>query len=65
MRRFNKNEFDCVEEAIKLSDRGNTFEAALMCKENNIPIDVAYRVIVTPLKRRSYPKTKAKEFNHD
>jgi len=61
MIRRNKEVFDCVENAIELADQGKTFEAAQLCKDNNISIDVAYRVIVTPTKRRSYPNLKRKQ----
>lgn len=55
MKNFNRSQFECVEEAIILADRGKSYEAALLCKEKEIPIEVAHRVILTPNKRRSYP----------
>lgn len=53
MRRFNRSVFDYVQEAIKLADQGKAYEAALMCKENDVPLEVARRVITRPDQRRS------------
>ena len=56
MRRENLIQFDIVEEAIRLADKGLTSEAANMCRQNNIPIDVTHRVITKPKLRRNKDK---------
>lgn len=54
MQRTKFHMWDIVEDAIVLADKGMTQEAAHFCKSNNVPIDVAFRVISKPTKRRKY-----------
>jgi len=56
MRRTNLNQFDIVEIAIDLADKGLISGAAIICKLNNIPIEVAHRVITKPKQRRNKEK---------
>lgn len=52
MRRTNFSVWDTVESAIELCERGMLKEAAKHCKDNNIPIDIAFRVLTKPKQRR-------------
>lgn len=56
MRRKNKDKFKDVQRAIRLADKGFTQEASILCKVNNIPFDVALRVITKPKQRRNRTK---------
>lgn len=53
IRRVDNQKFQKVEEAIKLADEGKTEEAAIFCKAEDIPVEVAYRIITKPTQRRS------------
>lgn len=56
MRRTEFKDFNTVEDAIVLADKGLKLEAAKLCVEKGIPIDVAFRVITKPKQRRKQPK---------
>jgi len=55
MRRTEFKDFNIVEDAIVLADKGLKLEAAKLCAEKGIPIEVAHRVITKPnLRRKSF-----------
>lgn len=60
MRRTNLKSALAVERAIRVADKGKTEKAATICVSNNVPIDVALRVITKPKQRRTYNLLKNK-----
>ena len=52
MRREKYREFNIVEDAIELADKGLSPEASKLCAEKGIPIEVAHIVIAKPNLRR-------------
>lgn len=56
MRRKNKEKSKHVERAIRFADKGFTLEAGIICYSNDIPFDVALRVITRPSRRRHKQK---------
>ncbi len=65
MRRSNKDMTNVVNEAIRLADTGNVKKAGEICSSNNVPIEIAVRVITKPDMRRKSPTMRLEEWSYN